>query len=170
LVPTLTVFDKLSRLNNRDEREDPNLALVPTEMTSLWEAYNYVGMHNSEDVDMVRTGFEKSLRFVKLFYDEVGRIGVGTDTPNPFVIPGISLHRELELLADAGISESELLKNATLGAAEFLGVQSSTGTVAAAKNADLLILDEDPLKDISNTRRIHLVFSRGRAVQPVYIS
>lgn len=86
----------------------------------------------------------------------------GTDTPQPFVFPGFSLHEELELLVRAGLTPLEALRTATLNPAEFLGALDSLGTVAQGKVADLVLLDADPLADIRNTRRISAVIANGR--------
>ena len=86
----------------------------------------------------------------------------GTDTPQPFVFPGFSLHEELELLVRAGLTPLEALRAATYNPADYLGALDSLGTVAQGKVADLVLLDADPLADISNTRRISIVIANGR--------
>ncbi|HKE48411.1 MAG TPA: amidohydrolase family protein [Rhodanobacteraceae bacterium] len=86
----------------------------------------------------------------------------GTDTPMPNVYPGWSLHDELERLVDSGLSPAEALRAATLGPATLLGIADRSGTVAAGKRADLVLLDADPLRDIRNTRRIDAVVLDGR--------
>jgi cytosine/adenosine deaminase-related metal-dependent hydrolase len=86
----------------------------------------------------------------------------GTDTPQPFVYPGFSLHEELELLVRAGLTPMEAIRSATYNPAEFLGALDSLGTVDKGKVADLVLLDADPLADIRNTRRISLVIANGR--------
>jgi imidazolonepropionase-like amidohydrolase len=86
----------------------------------------------------------------------------GTDTPQPFVYPGFSLHEELELLVRSGLTPLEALRSATYNPAEFLDALDSLGTVTRGKVADLVLLDADPLTDIRNTRRISLVIANGR--------
>ena len=86
----------------------------------------------------------------------------GTDMPQAFVYPGFSLHQELQLLVQAGLTPLEALRTATYNPAEFLGALDSLGTVAQGKVADLLLLDADPLADIRNTRRIAVVIANGR--------
>jgi imidazolonepropionase-like amidohydrolase len=86
----------------------------------------------------------------------------GTDTPAAALVPGFSLHDELELLVAAGLSPLQALAAATTAPARFLGLADSLGTVEEGKTADLLLLDADPLADIRNTRRIRAVLSRGR--------
>jgi imidazolonepropionase-like amidohydrolase len=86
----------------------------------------------------------------------------GTDMPQAFVYPGFSLHQELELLVQSGLTPLEALRTATYNPAEFLGALDSLGTVTQGKLADLLLLDADPLTDIRNTRRISVVIANGR--------
>lgn len=87
---------------------------------------------------------------------------VGTDTSNPFVAPGFSLHEELELLVGAGLPPEDVLRMATRDAAVALGRGDRAGTVEVGKDADLLLLDADPLADIASTRAIAGVMVKGR--------
>ena len=92
------------------------------------------------------------------------RILAGSDTPNPYVFPGFSLHDELGLLVRSGLSPLEALQAATRSAAEYLGTIDEVGTVERGKRADLVVLDGNPLDDILHTRRIHAVIVNGRLV------
>jgi adenine deaminase len=86
----------------------------------------------------------------------------GTDLANPYCFPGFSLHDELGLLVQAGLTPMEALQAATYNAAEFLGMRDSLGTVEAGKIADLVLLDANPLEDIGNTRKIAAVVVGGK--------
>jgi imidazolonepropionase-like amidohydrolase len=86
----------------------------------------------------------------------------GTDSPNPFVYPGFSLHDELGLLVRSGLTPAEALRTATVNPAIFLGLTDSLGTVSRGKVADLVLLDANPLTDIANTKRIRAVIQGGR--------
>jgi cytosine/adenosine deaminase-related metal-dependent hydrolase len=86
----------------------------------------------------------------------------GTDMPQAFVYPGFSLHEELALLVESGLTPLEALRTATYNPAEYLGALDSLGTVAKGKLADLVLLDANPLTDIRNTRRISSVIANGR--------
>ena len=89
------------------------------------------------------------------------RILAGSDAPW-LVVPGFSLHDELELLVKAGFTPGNALQAATRDVAEFLGLQGSLGTIEAGKVADLVLLDANPLEDIRNTQRISGVCLQGR--------
>ncbi|MBT8145751.1 MAG: amidohydrolase family protein [Gammaproteobacteria bacterium] len=90
--------------------------------------------------------------------------GAGTDTPINLSIPGYSLHSELEMLVRAGFSPLDALSAATLRPAEYFSLDGVLGTVDVGKRADLVLLDANPLEDISNTKRISLVISKGKPV------
>jgi imidazolonepropionase-like amidohydrolase len=85
----------------------------------------------------------------------------GTDTPIPSVIPGFSVHDELMDLTSAGLTPYEALRAATFNPAEFLGVAGEAGSIAAGKRADLLLLEANPLEDVSNASRRAGVMVRG---------
>lgn len=86
----------------------------------------------------------------------------GTDMPQAFIYPGFSLHDELALLVESGLTPLEALRTATYNPAEYLGALDSLGTVSTGKIADLVLLDADPLADIRNTRHISVVIANGR--------
>jgi imidazolonepropionase-like amidohydrolase len=90
----------------------------------------------------------------------------GSDEPNSWIVPGPSLHTELELLVDAGLSPIDVLTIGTRNGAESLGILKDAGTISTGKRADLILVDKDPTKDIRNTRTISLVIKGGRAFRP----
>jgi hypothetical protein len=92
-------------------------------------------------------------------------IGAGTDTPIGWAIPGYSLHSELEILVKAGLTPQQALHSATRVPARFFDLESEMGLIRTGYVADLVILDGNPLRSISNTRRIHTVIANGRIVR-----
>lgn len=101
-------------------------------------------------------------KLVAAFAKEGVPIVAGTDALVPGVVPGFSLHDELEALAKAGLSNRQVLESATRLPAEWLGTIDDRGVVAAGKRADLVLLEANPLQDIKNTRRIAGVIVGGR--------
>jgi len=93
-------------------------------------------------------------------------ITAGSDTMNPWMTPGPSFHRELELLAAAGIPPNEVLQIATRNGAASMGLLNETGTLEVGRSADLVVLGSDPLLDISHTRDIELVIRGGTVFRP----
>jgi imidazolonepropionase-like amidohydrolase len=87
---------------------------------------------------------------------------LGSDSPQIFNVPGFAIHHELEYLVDAGLTPFEALQTGTVNPAEFFGRSGDFGVVKIGAEADLILLDANPLEDITNTRRIHGVMLRGR--------
>ncbi|GJM09877.1 MAG: amidohydrolase [Lysobacteraceae bacterium] len=87
-------------------------------------------------------------------------IMAGTDANLPPVVPGFSLHDELISLTEAGMSSTQALRSATATPAIWLG--NNGGVIEVGRSADLVLLDRNPLQDISNTNAIHTVFTKGR--------
>jgi len=87
---------------------------------------------------------------------------LGSDSPQIFNVPGFAIHHELEYLVDAGLTPFEALQTGTANPAEFFGRSGDFGVVETGAEADLILLDANPLEDITNTRRIHGVMLRGR--------
>jgi len=85
---------------------------------------------------------------------------VGTDAMTTLVVPGISMHQELEALVNAGMSNTQAIRNATIVPAKWMG--EKVGKLSSGYEADLLILNSDPLKDIKATANINAVVSDGR--------
>jgi imidazolonepropionase-like amidohydrolase len=106
--------------------------------------------------------FQYRLRMV----GEMNRAGVkllaGTDTAYGYPVGGFALHDELALFVQAGLSPMEALQTATINAANFLGLEKSLGTIETGKLADLVLLEANPLDDISNTKKIFAVVTNGR--------
>jgi imidazolonepropionase-like amidohydrolase len=92
----------------------------------------------------------------------------GTDVGFPYVIPGKSLHKELALLVEAGLTPAEALATATSNPARFLGLDNELGAIKPGWIADLVVLRADPLRDISAVSRIETVIANGRVfLRPV---
>lgn len=93
-----------------------------------------------------------------------GGVGIllGSDAPQVWNVPGFSVHRELEALVAAGLTPFDALKTGTINVATFLGEADRSGTVAAGRRADLILLDANPMTDIRNTTKIAGVMVNGR--------
>lgn len=115
-----------------------------------------------EDFARARAVWPKVQRMAARLYATNARMTLGTDMSNPWVAPGISLHREMQLLAEAGVPTSRILLAATRNAAEALGAQKRLGRIACGFEADLLVLDANPLDAIEHTRALHAVVLDGR--------
>jgi imidazolonepropionase-like amidohydrolase len=143
----------------------PEMKYVPGCVRSSWEP----GPDRTEALDRYRREQALFDRVLRALRDADARIVVGTDTGNPLVVPGFSVHDELELLERAGLTRYQALRAATAEPAELLRrstpplrAAGQLGVVAAGARADLLLLEGNPLEDLSATRRIAGVMARGR--------
>ena len=91
----------------------------------------------------------------------------GTDCLNPYCLPGFSLHGELHLLVQAGLTPLDALRCATINAARFIERQDQMGSLTEGKDADVVILNGNPLEDIEHTREIHAVVLQGALLDRV---
>jgi imidazolonepropionase-like amidohydrolase len=99
---------------------------------------------------------------VRLFLEYSDRLLMGTDNGNPGVVAGFSLLDELESsVSDFALSAYQVLRMATFNCAEYFGIADRTGSVQEGKDADLLLLDANPLEDISNVRKLSAVIKKG---------
>jgi imidazolonepropionase-like amidohydrolase len=165
--PTLVVFEAIAWGDSARITAGPDLAYAPPSLLHNWRTGGFglsLGFRPA-DYDSARMVWPATLRFVKQLRDRGVFLTAGTDANNPWVAPGPSLHRELELLVQAGIPPLEVLRIATRNGAEALGL-AEAGTIEPGKAADLVLLAGDPAADIRNTRRIAWVMRGGRRWTP----
>lgn len=161
--PTLIVNRSMAMLGDKAFRNDPRLTYVPAAVRSNWQPENnpVLASRTADDYALRARRNQKEAAAIA----EMRRAGVrflaGTDTGNPFCFAGFSLHDELALLVDAGLTPMEALQSATSNAALFVGKEESLGTIEKGKIADLVLLDANPLDEIANTRRIAAVVVGG---------
>jgi hypothetical protein len=158
--PTLTVLRALAHLDDKPFTADPRVKYVPPFIKSYLYPKQPPG--TPEEFAHRRQQFKKYLRIVGAMRRAKVEFLAGTDEPNPYCFAGFSLHDELALLVEAGLTPLEALQAATYNPAKYLGKLESFGTVARGKRADLVLLDANPLDDIQNTRRLAAVVSQGK--------
>jgi len=163
-VPTLTLAYFESRGTPKNPRDDPRWGSLRPDEQARWERIFKQGYPAAGDKLAARR-WEVSRQIVKTLHGAGVRILAGSDAPMPQVYPGFSLHKELELLVEAGLNPVDALRAATIGPAEFLGLSEGAGSIAVGKRADLLLLDGNPLADITQTQRIRAVVLDGRLLQ-----
>ncbi len=105
-------------------------------------------------------------RFIKALHDAGVLFLLGSDAPQLWNVPGFSAHRELGALVAAGLTPFQALRTGTVNVARFLGEENRAGVVRSGARADLILLDANPLQDVSNTLRIHGVVVNGRWIGP----
>lgn len=134
---------------------DPTLSIYETMLRD--DGYGF-----SDPQNQLR--WAKVLQLTKIMHDKGVQILSGSDIPNFGLIPGASLHNELELLTEAGIKPLEVVAIATKNGAEALGIDNRVGTIESGKEADVIILTSNPIENISNTKGIEAVIVDGRFV------
>jgi len=160
--PTLVVFQKW-RKDTAQFRNNRALRYVSAKMRAAWQPGNSpLDDYSERDLAAVRAGETARREMVAALHHAGAKLLLGTDTPNPWVIPGFAVYEELENLYAAGLSRYEALRTATVNAAEFLGRRKEAGTIAAGKIADLVLLDGNPLKDLSVVQRPLGVMLQGQ--------
>ncbi|MFI5234115.1 MAG: amidohydrolase family protein [Gemmatimonadales bacterium] len=162
LVPALSMHDTWSRLDDPAVTGGEDLAYVPESAKDAWDLTGFETRAgwDASTYPQFRAGRIKQDLFVREFRLAGGRVAAGTGASRPMLVPGASLHREMELLVGAGLPPDDVIRAATSNAAALIGADS-IGTVAPGKVADLLVLDADPRADIRNTRKISRVILGG---------
>jgi len=154
---------------------DPTIVVFQPELPDFeplvedWEKYLDESVRNSirrEIQSMVQgeclqIALEKQAQFVRAVHDRGGLIVTGTDPVIPILLPGYSVHRELENLVAAGLSPLEAIQAATLNAATALRLDSHKGSIDAGKIADLVVVDGNPDVDITAIGNTVMVFKNG---------
>ncbi|MCU1227654.1 MAG: hypothetical protein JWO97_538 [Acidobacteria bacterium] len=157
-VPTLVhLRSKYDPDNARITVDMPNLQYVAANEREAWKSdRNVVRRPRAQELYARMAGVAGMM--------SKAHVGIlaGTDVGNPYLVPGFSLHDELAIFVEQGMTPLQALQTATRNPARFLGLSDSLGTVEAGKLADLVLLDADPLADIHNTQRIAAVIANGR--------
>lgn len=173
IIPTLANWGRMaSPRRDRFAEEDAvyaaqaTLKYVPDMWRKIWETSAVFRLSDNRVLAEVQKGYEKLQCLLVHFYEAGGHLLAASDT---FIsVPGASMQRELEMLVDAGFSELQAITMSTRDNAHFLGRSADLGTIARGKLADILVVDRNPLEDIRNTQRIHLVMKDGEVVDANY--
>ena len=150
--PTLVVYDKYRQVDELHETGVEGQEYVHPQTRAWWKTSG----------TYLPYAMKALLAKTEELHDLGAPLLAGSDATNPYVVPGFSLHEEMKLLVQAGLSPHDVLTSATVGPAENLGVDQRAGTVELGKDADLILLEDNPLLDISATRSIVGVLIKGQ--------
>jgi len=156
LDPTLTIFEDM--FTARPGTASPSYAAVADRMPAqIRRGFFYGGLDVPAGMDQrYRDSFAQMLKMAKTLYDAGIPLVAGTDS-----MAGFTLHRELELYVQAGITAPKVLQLATLGAARVMKRDQELGSIAPNKLADVILVDGDPTTNISDIRKVKLVVKDG---------
>ncbi len=161
MASTLTIGENYSRLAEHPEFLDQPLYRATLDKAEIDRLKNEVQQEYS---DSSWTWWMKIMTPIaqnnlKQINEAGGIVALGTDASS-----GPAVHREMELLVGAGISNLDVIRSATLNTARFLGREDDLGTITAGKLADMVLLNANPATDINNAKEIHLVIKNGSVV------
>ena len=140
----------------RELIQDPGLAFVPATVREPWTR-----PRGRADIQ----GFTKVAEFLRRFVEAGGKIAAGTDSG---YMPGLSLHYEMQMMVDIGMSPMQAIQGATLWGAESIGQETDLGSLEAGKLADITVVEGNPLDDISATRNVRMVIKGGNIMDTSY--
>ena len=158
-VPTQTLIENLA-VNDVDSLVDrPAMRWVSEKTRAQWVA-RVEQMRAAAEPEALANFVNVRRALIKALHDSGTGVLLGADAPQIMNVPGDALHHELEIYVDAGLNPAEALATGTVNVAEFLG-QPALGCLKPGCVADLVLLEADPLADISNVRRIRGVMRAG---------
>ena len=163
VTPTLSLYRNRfeSRRQSSFIASIDRLKNVPPSYVEVWKGRG--GPNSEEDA---RMQFQQCLTVVRELHKAGVTILAGTDVGTAYQIPGISLHDELALLVQSGLSPMDALQAATLNPARAFNL-TDQGTIEPGMRADLVLLDANPLENIDNARKIRVVVARGRVLNRI---
>jgi len=168
--PTLAMHQALYYGDDLSVLELLEPSLAPESVLATWgEGWADANPNtvNSREAQTQGKGmFELCKEVVRRFHEQGVRLAAGTDVGEPWITPGVSFHRELQLLVEAGIPKLDVLRIATSNGARAIEQGAAFGTIGAGQFADFVVLRDNPLEDIRNTRSLEAIFKEGRRFDP----
>jgi imidazolonepropionase-like amidohydrolase len=162
-VPTLHALRMKSVLDDTTLAHDPRLAYLMPSIRQEWLSTQASRLaRGAAYFQGKRDRVENEIWLTGLIFRDQGHVLAGTDAGVAFSYPGFSLHDELVLLVESGLSPLDALRAATIEPARFLGIEDTVGAIRPGQRADLVLLREDPVNNIAATRSIEAVVLRGQ--------
>ncbi len=160
-VPTELLFENVVSAESAVELGSrPEMRYMPAATVNNWMNRKREVLEGDYESEVAARSIALRRQLIKALHSSGAKLLLGSDAPQIFNVPGFSIHRELEILVASGLTPFEALQTGTTNAADFLG--GRFGRVETGYRADLVLLDDNPLEDIANTRRVHGVVLNGR--------
>jgi imidazolonepropionase-like amidohydrolase len=166
-VPTLIVLLAPGRAFADIAAADaaPHLRYADAGLLGFWHGYVArapEGTDFAARYRVVEAGHERRIEMLRALHQANAPLLIGTDTPNPYVMYGFSIHEEFSFFRDAGFTNTEILRIATLDAARFLNAAGEFGVIREGARADMILLGADPERDLGVLRAPAGVVAAGR--------
>ncbi len=164
--PTMVVWQGAMDANVETVLANPLLRYESAATMSSWDPTNdfrFRGFERSKVIAAFQRMNDRRAEMISILHQEGAPLLIGTDTPNPFVFQGFSIHDELDNFVRAGLTPYEAIRCATVEPARFLGA-TDRGVVAEGRRADLILVDGDPFVDVSILRTPASVFVNGHVL------
>lgn len=169
--PTFVVNKRIGRPSKTEEfLQEDAMKYVSKTLLKMWNPKTDFRVKNVDQKmeDNMEKLFDRYLLLGAELKAQGAHLLFGTDTPNPFVVPGFSIHEEFQYFSKVGFSNYEILKIATLTAADFME-SDDFGSITEGKRADLVLVDNNPLEDLTHLKHPYGVFLRGQWLDRSYI-
>ncbi|MEQ8219166.1 MAG: amidohydrolase family protein [Arenibacter sp.] len=168
--PTLTVFNNIYQMMINDSilETEPlsymNPLIKKVDSKNQFNRWLNAKMEDSSVVDRIKNQHDFHLEIVAQLHKAGVPIICGTDAGIGVTLPGFSIHKELAFYKEAGLSNYEVLKTATVNAAQTHSIMNQLGTIEAGKVANLLLVDNNPLMELSTLENPSSIFIKGRHI------
>jgi imidazolonepropionase-like amidohydrolase len=163
-VPTMALWQTIFSSDSAEslKQQRPEVKYVPVAMVNQWAQQKTNQLQAGDDPQGAARLIEMRNRMLKALQDGGAKIMLGSDAPQLFSVPGFSLHREMQAMIKAGLTPYQVLEAGTHNPAIYLKAASEFGTVETGKRADLILLEDNPLKDVANVAKRVGVMVNGR--------
>ncbi|MCW9705453.1 amidohydrolase family protein [Fodinibius salsisoli] len=162
-VPTQALSEHVLGPDSPEElSQRPEFQYMPDEMVNNWiGSKQSITGHEGFTTELAEQYLQLRRDILKTLHEADAGLLLGSDAPQIFNVPGFSVHHELRYIVEAGLTPYEAIQTGTVNPAEYLGKTQDRGTIAEGKVADMVLLEENPLDDISNSSSIAGVMYRG---------
>ncbi len=165
VVPTQTLFERWFAPTSADEMlSEPEMQYMPQAVLNNWKQRKLesTGKGSQFDEELWVDFIRIRRQLIRSIQDNGQGLLLGSDAPQLFNVPGFSIHREMETMIEAGLSPLEVIQSGTINVAEYLQLQDEMGEIKEGMIADAILVNRNPLDDISALKELSGVLNKGR--------